>query len=79
MALRFTRDVAVRHKPENGECRGGHDTMTTSVPIPKVLCDPEGAAIRIRDEESIEDPVLEDAEEEEMAELWTGDRGNQGA
>jgi hypothetical protein len=52
--------------------------MTTTVPIPEVthpLTDPEGAAIRIRDAE----PVLADAEEEEIAELWAADPGNQGA
>ena len=56
--------------------------MTTPVPIPEVtqfLPDPEGAAIRRRDAEPIEDPVLADAEEEEMAELWARDPGNQGA
>ena len=41
--------------------------------------DPEGAAIRTRDAEPIEEPVLADAEEEEMAELWAADPGNQGA
>jgi hypothetical protein len=40
---------------------------------------PEVAAIRRRDAEPIEDPVLTDAEEEELAELWAGDPGNQGA
>jgi hypothetical protein len=49
--------------------------MTTA----QLLTDPEGAAIRRRDPEPIEDPVLTDAEEEEIAELWAGDRGNQGA
>jgi hypothetical protein len=73
--LRFTRDVAVRHKPENGEHQGGQDMMTTA----QLLTDPEGTAIRIRDEEPIEDAVLADAEEEEIAELWAGDPGNQGA
>ena len=56
--------------------------MTTTVPIPDVtqlLTDLEGAAIRRGDAERIEDPVLTDAEEEEIAELWAGDRGNQGA
>ena len=43
------------------------------------LTDPEGAAIRTRDAEPIEEPVLADAEEEEMAELWAADPGNQGA
>ena len=45
----------------------------------KLLTDPEGAAIRRREPDPIEDPVLTDAEEEEIAELWAGDRGNQGA
>jgi len=56
--------------------------MTTTVPIPEVtrlLTDPEGAANRRRDAEPIDDPVLADAEEEEMAVLWAGDPGNQGA
>ena len=81
-AVRFTRDVAVRHKPENGEHQGGQDMMTTTFPIPEVtrlLTDPEGAANRRRDAEPIDDPVLADAEEEEMAVLWAGDPGNQGA
>ena len=77
-AVRFTRNVAVRHKPESG----GHDSMTTMFPIPGVtqfLTVPEGDAIRRRVTESNEDPVLADAEEEEIAELWACDRGNQGA
>jgi len=45
----------------------------------QILTEPEGAAIRRRDAEPIEDPVLTDAEEEEIAELWAGDPGNQGA
>jgi hypothetical protein len=50
--------------------------MTTT----QFLTDREGAAIRMRDPEPIEDqPVLTDAEEEELAELWAGDPGNQGA
>lgn len=56
--------------------------MTTTVPIPKMtqpLTDPERADIRRRDAEPMEDPVLADAEEEEMAELWAADPGNQGA
>ena len=56
--------------------------MTTTVPIPEVRqlsTDPEGSAMRGRDAEPIEDPVLADAEEEEMAMLWAGDPGNQGA
>jgi hypothetical protein len=46
--------------------------MTTTVPIPEVMQ-------LLSDPEPIEDPVLADAEEEEIAELWAGDRGNQGA
>jgi hypothetical protein len=56
--------------------------MTTTVWIPEVTqlsTDPEGAAIRRGDAEPIEDPVLADAEEEEIAALWAGDPGNQGA
>ena len=49
--------------------------MTTT----QLLTDPEEAAIRRREPEPIEDPVLADAEEEEIAELWAGDPGNQGA
>jgi hypothetical protein len=51
--------------------------MTTT----QLLTDLEGATIRRRDAEPIEDPVpvLADAEEEEIAELWAGDPGNQGA
>ena len=56
--------------------------MTKSVPIPEMtqrFSDPEGDAVRSRDTERSEDPVLADAEEEEMAMLWAGDPGNQGA
>jgi hypothetical protein len=49
--------------------------MTTT----QILTDAEGAAIRRRDAEPIEEPVRADAEEEEIAELWAGDPGNQGA
>ena len=55
--------------------------MTTALPIREVtqfLTKP-GAAIQRRDAEPIEYPVLADAEEEELAELWSGDPGNQGA
>lgn len=58
------------------------DMMTTTVPIREVtqfLTDSKGATIRRGDREPIEDPVLADAEEEEIAELWAGDPGNQGA
>jgi hypothetical protein len=56
--------------------------MNTMVRIPEVtqfLTDPEGDAIRRRDPEPIEDLVMADAEEEEIAALWAGDPGNQGA
>jgi hypothetical protein len=46
--------------------------MTTAVPIPEMMQ-------LLSDAEPIEDPVLADAEEEEIAELWAGDPGNQGA
>ena len=55
--------------------------MSTPVPTPEMtqlLADPE-AALRSRDVAPKEDPVLADAEEEEIAELWAGDTGNQGA
>jgi hypothetical protein len=57
---------------------GGQDMMTTTIPIPEMmqfLTGPEGDVMGMRDPE----PVLTDAEEEELAELWAGDRGNQGA
>jgi len=56
--------------------------MTTTVPIPEMtqlLTAPERTTIGIRDTKPIEDPVLSDAEQEELAELWAGDTGNQGA
>ena len=52
--------------------------MTTSIPMPEMrqfFTEPEGDAILRRDTE----PALTDPEEEELAELWAGDRGNQGA
>jgi hypothetical protein len=63
----------VNRRMENAE--EGQDIMTT----PYFLTEPEGAANRRRDAEPIEEPVLTDAEEEEIAELWVGDPGNQGA
>lgn len=55
-------------------------TITVSIPgAAQLLSDPEGGAIRRRDAEPMEDPVLADAEEEEIAELWAADPGNQGA
>lgn len=55
--------------------------MTTTVPILEVmqLLIDEASATRRRDAESIENPALADAEEEEIAELWAADPGNQGA
>ena len=56
--------------------------ITRKVPIPEVaqyLTESAGATIRRPDAEPIEDPDLADAEEEEMAELWAADPGNQGA
>ena len=56
--------------------------MTKTVPIPEarqLLTDSERSAIGRRQAEPIEDPVLADAEEEEMALLWASDTGNQGA
>ena len=56
--------------------------MTTTVPIHDMkhfLTYPEGPAIRRGDAEPMEDLDLADAEEEEMAELWASDPGNQGA
>ena len=47
--------------------------------ITQFLTDLERTATWRRDEKPIEDPVLSDAEEEELAELWAGDPGNQGA
>ena len=51
---------------------------TTTIPIPEMrqfFTGPQEDAIGRRDTE----PVLTDAEEEEIAELWASDRGNQGA
>lgn len=56
--------------------------MNPTVPIPEMkqrLADPEEAATRRQDAEPIESPVLADAEEEEVTELWADDPGNQGA
>jgi hypothetical protein len=56
--------------------------MTTALWKPEVTqlsSDLEGAAVRRADPEPIEDPVMADAEEEEIAALWAGDPGNQGA
>jgi hypothetical protein len=56
--------------------------MNTAIPINEAmqfLTDPEEADQRRFDAEPIEGPSLTEAEEEEMAELWASDRGNQGA
>lgn len=56
--------------------------MSTAVSIPEMtqlFAAPDEAAIRRMDTEPIEDPLLVDAEEEEFAELWASDHGNQGA
>ena len=55
--------------------QGVQDMMTTR----QRLTDPEEPAVRRGDPEPVESPVLADAEEEEIAELWAGDPGNQGA
>ena len=55
---------------------------TTTVPMPEMaqlLTNPERTALSIQDAGPIEDPVPADAEEEEFAELWARDSGNQGA
>ena len=44
----------------------------------RFFADREGA-FRARHEEPIENSLPADVEEEEMAELWAEDRGNQGA
>jgi hypothetical protein len=56
--------------------------MNTAIPFNEAmqfLADPEEADQRRLDAEPIEGPSLTEAEEEEMAELWASDRGNQGA
>ena len=56
--------------------------MSMTIPIHEVTQfsnDAEGASIRSRDAEPIEQPVLADAEKEELAQLWAADPGNQGA
>lgn len=57
--------------------------MSTSYRVPEAtqfLTTPDEATLRrLEAAEPIEEPTLEDAEEEEFAELWTWDRGNQGA
>ena len=54
----------------------------TTLPGPEVrqlLADPDEAVIRSRDMERVADHIPADAEEEEIAELWAADPGNQGA
>jgi hypothetical protein len=56
--------------------------MNTGIPFNEAmqfLADPDEADQRRFDAEPIEGPSLTEAEEEEMAELWAADRGNQGA
>jgi hypothetical protein len=71
--LPLTGNVAPQHKPED-------DTMITNNPTPETsqsFTDPEAATSAMRDADP--DYALADAEEEEFAELWAADRGNQGA
>lgn len=51
----------------------GLDIMAPTVPIH------DEADLRRRGAEPVEEPVLADAEEEEIAMLWAADPGNQGA
>jgi hypothetical protein len=56
--------------------------MITTIPIPEDtqhLTAPEGAAIRREEAEPVQGLLMADAEEEEIAELWAVDPGNQGA
>jgi len=56
--------------------------MATTALIPEItqfLTTPDAAAIRRLEVQPIEDLTLVDAEEEEFAELWASDHGNQGA
>lgn len=55
---------------------------TTMLPIfdgTQLLTASETAVLRERDAEPTNEAALAEAEEEEMAELWASDRGNQGA
>ena len=47
--------------------------------VKQLFTDPEAPNFPMRDPEPMEQPDLADAEEEEMAELWAADPGNQGA
>lgn len=51
--------------------------MTPTVPMREP--ESEGVAGQRVDAEPMEELALAEAEEEEMAELWASDRGNQGA
>lgn len=56
--------------------------MSTSFRIPEApqfLTAPDEAALRRLNAAPNEEPSLSDAEEEELAELWAHDAGNQGA
>ncbi len=56
--------------------------MNTNVPMndrTQFLPDPQAAAFRMQDADPVEYLMLADAEAEELAELWLGDPGNQGA
>jgi hypothetical protein len=64
------------------ERQGGKEMMNTPIPINEAmqfLDGPEGADFRGLYAEPTDAPTLTEAEEEEMAELWASDRGNQGA
>jgi hypothetical protein len=69
-------------KPEIGARQEEQHMTPTPNPIPEAparLPSPELAAILGRNAKPIEDPAPPDAEEEEFAQLWADDRGNQGA
>lgn len=56
--------------------------MAITIPIPELkqfLTDPEGTGVGRRDAEQPESLPPADAEEEEIAQLWAADPGNQGA
>jgi hypothetical protein len=72
--------MQVWHKPKNTQ--EGRTMMTRMVSDSEMrqrFTDPEEASIRRQEEEPNEDRLLADAEDEEFAELWASDRGNQGA
>lgn len=54
-------------------------TKLSAADASRLSTDAEAAAVRTLDAEPVVEPVLTDAEEEEIAELWAGDPGNQGA